>query len=110
MMKTPESVMIRYLSVEPILDEMHFNSVWNYGSHLSYVEWVIIGAETGNRKDKVTPKKRWIENIVHGCKRKNIPVFMKESLIPIVGEENMLREFPPALQPRPKRKKSADIK
>ena len=24
----------------------------------------------------------------------NLPVFMKDSLIPVIGEENMLREYP----------------
>ena len=28
------------------------------------------------------------------CIRESIPVFMKDSLVPIVGEDNMIREFP----------------
>lgn len=62
------------------------------------IDWVIIGAETGNRKGKVIPQKQWIESIIEECKKFNIPVFMKNSLIPIVGEENMLREFPEGLR------------
>lgn len=61
------------------------------------INWVIIGAETGNRKGKVIPKKEWIDNIVKQCKIHDIPVLMKESLVPIIGEENMLREFPKGL-------------
>lgn len=61
-------------------------------------EWAIIGAETGNRADKVTPKKEWIDNIVYFCDIHNIPVFMKDSLIDIVGEENMRRELPEGLK------------
>ena len=61
-------------------------------------KWVIIGAETGRRKNKVIPKKEWIDKIVKQCHENNIPVFMKNSLIPIVGEENMLREFPESLR------------
>ena len=61
-------------------------------------KWVIIGAETGRRKNKVIPKKEWIDKIVKQCHENNIPVFMKNSLIPIVGEENMLREFPESLK------------
>ena len=62
------------------------------------IDWVIIGAETGNRKGKVIPLKRWVNGIVRQCKEFDIPVFMKDSLVPIIGEENMLREFPDRLR------------
>ena len=60
--------------------------------------WIIIGAETGRRKDKVIPKKAWIDDIVAWCKKAEIPIFMKDSLLPIMGEENMCRELPIQLQ------------
>lgn len=75
-----------FLSIEPIHEEINL-----YDQLLG---WVIIGAETGNRKGKVTPKKEWIDRIVKDCKAQSVPVFMKDSLVPIMGEENMLREFP----------------
>lgn len=56
-------------------------------------DWIIIGAETGRRKDKIIPEKEWIDDIVDRCDKEEIPVFMKNSLIPIVGEENMRRDF-----------------
>lgn len=80
-----------FLSIEPLLEEVGFGLG-------PYVKWVIIGAETGKRKGKVIPKIEWIEKIVSECDRYNIPVFMKDSLIPIVGVENMLREFPEGLK------------
>jgi protein gp37 len=61
------------------------------------IDWIIIGAETGNRKNKVELKKEWIDRFVIQCQKYKIPIFMKNSLIPIVGEENMLREFPKEL-------------
>ena len=61
-------------------------------------EWVIVGAESGNRKGKVTPKREWIEKIVRLCKDAGKPIFMKDSLIPIMGEKNMLREYPEELK------------
>ncbi len=73
-----------FVSVEPILG--------NVG--IVDTDWVIIGAETGNRKNKVTPQKEWITEIVENCNSNGIPVFMKDGLLPIVGEENMRREFP----------------
>lgn len=80
-----------FVSIEPILENLNMNS---HGFLLSQVDWVIIGAETGHRRDKVIPKKDWIMDIVRVCKDKKKPVFMKDSLLNIVGEENMLREFP----------------
>ena len=60
-------------------------------------EWVILGAETGNRKGKVVPQKEWVDNIVAKCRMMGTKVFMKDSLIPIVGEQNMIREIPSGL-------------
>lgn len=80
-----------FISIEPILEDLNMNI---HGFLLSQVDWVIIGAETGHRRDKVIPQKDWIMDIVRVCKDKKKPVFMKESLLNIVGEENMLREFP----------------
>ncbi|HML37010.1 MAG TPA: DUF5131 family protein [Bacillota bacterium] len=62
------------------------------------IEWVIIGAETGNRKGRVIPNVEWIISIVDQCRAFGVPVFMKDSLAPIIGEKNMIREFPGELQ------------
>ncbi len=81
----------RFYSIEPILEPIKIPQI-------NIPQWVIIGAETGNRKGKIIPEKEWIDKIVEQCKETNVPVFMKDSLIPIVGEENMLREFPEGLR------------
>lgn len=73
-----------FASIEPILEPLN----------LPPAKWVIIGAETGTRKDKVIPQKEWIDDICRVADAAGLPVFMKESLGPIVGEENMRREFP----------------
>jgi len=84
-----------FLSIEPLLEDLEVPQ-----KHCidDFIRWVIIGAETGRRKGKVVPKREWIENIVEWCDKSGIPVFMKNSLIPIVGEENMRRDFPEQLQ------------
>ena len=56
-------------------------------------EWVIFGAETGNRKDKVIPEKAWIDNAVMMCHNIAAKVFMKESLRGIMGDD-FIQEFP----------------
>lgn len=80
-----------FLSVEPI---MHDFSGVHTAKRIELTDWIIVGAETGNRKGKVIPKKRWIEAITDVSDKRRIPVFMKDSLISIVGDENMRREFP----------------
>ncbi|MGL5721185.1 MAG: DUF5131 family protein [Brevinema sp.] len=65
---------------------------------LEKIGWVVIGTETGNRKGKITAEKPWIMNIVAQAKAKHIPVFMKKSLYPIVGEADMLQELPSSFQ------------
>lgn len=82
-----------FLSIEPIHEELGI-----FGTNgLNIPHWVIIGAETGNRKDKVIPKREWIESIVNQCRTYRIPVFMKSSLAEIWGEE-LIQEFPPELR------------
>lgn len=61
-------------------------------------DWVIIGAETGKSSKKVRPESEWIKDIVLEADNVGVPVFMKDSLIPIVGEENMRRDFPEELK------------
>ena len=80
-----------FLSIEPLLERM-INP-----SGLKYINWVIVGAETGNRKDKVVPKKEWVQDIVDECKSANVPVFMKDSLIPIWGED-LIKEYPKGIE------------
>ena len=57
------------------------------------IDWVIIGAETGNRKGKVLPEKKWIDDIVAECKRHGIPIFMKESLRSLMGDD-LIQKYP----------------
>ncbi len=59
-------------------------------------EWVIIGAETGRRKNKVIPKRQWIEYIVNECKKAGIPLFMKSSLAD-AWRAPLIQEFPKQL-------------
>ena len=82
-----------FLSIEPLLErfeERKAEDVSPYGEP----RWIILGAETGNRAGKVTPEKEWVDTICAAADLTHAAVFMKDSLRPIVGEENMRREFP----------------
>ena len=72
-----------FLSIEPILEPIDLKGI----EHNLYIKQVIIGAETGNRKGKVIPKKEWIDDIVKACDKANVRVFMKESLRKIMGAD-----------------------
>lgn len=61
---------------------------------LEGIEWVVIGTETGRRKGKVDANPEWVLHIAEQAKANGIPVFMKEDLLPIMGEERMIQELP----------------
>ena len=86
-----------FISIEPILEDLEIID----SPVINYVDWFIIGAETGRRKDKVVPDRKWIEDIVNECRKYGKPVFMKESLAPIWGEP-LIQEFPEELRREPK--------
>lgn len=77
----------RFVSFEPLL--------YDIGAHIGSTgaQWHIIGAETGNRKGKVSCKREWVEHIVEYSDINGIPVFMKESLHAMMGDE-FRQEFP----------------
>lgn len=94
----------RFVSIEPILtDVMALPGYPGDGSALGEairdtkyagrIEWIIIGAETGNRKGKVVPERAWIDRIVEACTKAGKPVFMKESLRGLMGND-FRQEFP----------------
>ncbi|MCM1295596.1 MAG: phage Gp37/Gp68 family protein [Muribaculaceae bacterium] len=76
-----------FVSIEPILERVE----------IPMCKWIIVGAETGRRKEKVIPQREWIEHIVYCCKQHNIPIFMKSSLADIWGEP-LIQEFPKELR------------
>lgn len=77
-----------FVSIEPILKPMQPC----FSTHTP-ADWVIIGAETGGRKDKVIPKKEWVMNIAEECSFAGRPLFMKESLKELMGSD-FRQEFP----------------
>ena len=78
-----------FVSIEPIQGEI--NSY--YLDHILKCGWVIVGAETGNRKGIINPKKEWIDFILRHCEANKIPIFMKESLHGLMGDD-FRQEFP----------------
>lgn len=66
-----------FLSIEPIAGGL-------YKELPSKIELVIVGAETGNRKDKIIPQKSWIQSIIN-----NVPaekIHWKPNILPYIKE------------------------
>lgn len=74
-----------FCSIEPIHEPL--------GAMQVMPEWVVVGAETGNRKGKIVPQKEWIDEIITECRRWRVPIFMKDSLREIMGDD-LRQEFP----------------
>lgn len=86
-----------FVAIEPILQPLFIPPEDLYG-----VNWVIIGAEQGRSGKIVVPEEGWITDIALVCENLSIPVFLRPSLLPIIGESNMRREKPEIFE-RPKR-------
>lgn len=91
----------RFVSVEPIhgpidLDFIAAPQPW------PPVEWVIVGAETGNQKGKAAPERSWISGLAGWAHRNGVPILMKDSreLRAAMGDK-LVQEFPAGLEPMP---------
>lgn len=83
--RMPDDNLHTFCSIEPIREP--------FGAMREMPEWVIVGAETGTQKGKIVPQKEWIDKIAAECKRWRVPIFMKESLHEIMGDD-FRQEFP----------------
>lgn len=83
-----------FISIEPIQECFcAMEEVNNPFSALNTTNWIIVGAETGSRKGKVIPRREWITDLRDACAQNHIPLFMKESLRPLMGDD-FRQEFP----------------
>ena len=74
---------LRFVSVEPLHEELDFQ-------FSRTISWIIIGAETGNRKGKIVPERKWVQEIINNGRKNGIPVFIKDN----VNWHETIREFP----------------
>lgn len=73
---------VRFALFEPLLSKVQVS--------LSGFDWIIIGAQTNPYRP---PQKEWVDAIVKEADGYKIPVFLKNNLEPILGE-NLRQEFP----------------
>jgi len=65
---------IRFVSFEPLLGLLPFDVC------LEGIDWIIIGKLTGSKR--ILLRKEWVERILDEAERYDIPVFMKNNLLP----------------------------
>ena len=84
-----------FLSIEPILEPITLTIE---------PDWLILGAETGNRREKVVPELEWIQNLIFQDlvfpipRSVGIPVFMKSSLQEL-WQMPLIQQFPAGMRP-----------
>jgi protein gp37 len=98
----PNAVLIKTINTEKDIDDCNIyfdgklgfciepmqSCLSSYTGMFGACDWVIIGAETGNRKNKIEVKPEWIEPFYD----LKIPVFMKESIRHLVPSEKFRQE------------------
>jgi protein gp37 len=78
-----------FLSIEPLLEPIESPVLY---ANACWMDWIIVGAETGNRPGSVEPQPEWIEEIVQAADRAGQPVFMKNNLAPYLPAGMELRQ------------------
>jgi protein gp37 len=78
-----------FVSMEPLLQP--FEGVG--AQAVKKVGWCIIGAMTGPGSKAHQPKREWVESIATDAKTAGVPVFMKDNLKGVWGDQ-LLRECP----------------
>jgi len=65
---------VKFVSIEPIHGKIDF---W---FPKEGIDWIIIGAETGNRKGKIKPESEWVTAILENARAERIPLFLKRNM------------------------------
>jgi len=68
---------VKYISLEPLLEEIPMSSSWLTLLGQPIIQWVIIGAQT---KPTIYPKIEWVQEIVEVADKAGISVFLKDNL------------------------------
>ncbi len=58
------------------------------------IDWVVIGTMTGPMSRKIHTEPEWVHSLTKQAHMFQIPVFWKEDLAPIMGEDDVVQELP----------------
>ncbi len=76
-----------HITFEPLFDDPE-------EVDLHDIDWIVVGTMTGPKKNRIKSDPKWVESLTNQAKALSIPVFWKEDLVPIMGEDAMVQEFP----------------
>ena len=78
---------LKFISFEPLLEDL----IGAFGEMIiPKADWVIIGSQT---KPYNPPKIEWVQAIVEAADKAGVPVFLKDNLKPLLGN-NLRQELP----------------
>lgn len=84
---------LKFWSLEPLLNDITWPMIKSERENIArHIDWLIIGKLTGHG-NKYDPKKTWIKNIVLPAEKAGIPIFLKDNLKDIWGDD-LIQEFP----------------
>ena len=66
--------------------------------NLENIDWIVVGTMTGAMSRKVRTEPEWALSLTRQAHKNHIPVFWKEDLVPVMGEEQMVQELPEAFK------------
>ena len=80
-----------FVSIEPIMELIrhHFTR--------AEVDWIIVGEETGHRKEKIPARKEWVEALIANARVESIPIYIKDNIVDTLGASYRIGEFPSTL-------------
>lgn len=96
--------LVRFISAEPLTGAIALEKCWGLSFErmgsailsghplLRRIQWLIIGALTGPRSTIYRPDGKWVWSLWEQAREAGVPVFMKDSLKPIMG--TLVREYP----------------
>lgn len=73
---------VKYISFEPLLSRLTLSL--DYAFYYSGISWAIIGSQT---KPYRPPEISWVKGIVEAADKAGVPVFLKDSLRPLIEKE-----------------------
>ena len=85
---------VKFISFEPLLEFCHWwtSDLLQQSFIKAGINWVIIGAQTPYSK-KTAPRIEWVKEIVDAADKAKIPVFLKNNLIKLWGDDLFYPEW-----------------
>lgn len=90
---------IKYISFEPLLSDIFPKDDFLFPM-LKFIDWIIVGAQTGPGREKHFPESQWVQNIIRAAGAYDIPIFLKDNLYfkDSLIQTCKIQEFPEVVQ------------